>query len=66
MNHSHTVLSRKGLLDESGPPACPVCGHRLEFGSDRMGRTTQSCACGHRAHVGVRYRARTLADGSPS
>lgn len=58
MNQSETALNRKGLIGTSGPPACPVCGNRLKFGSDRTGRTTESCPCGHHSYVDLRRRTR--------
>lgn len=51
MNRSQFALSRKGLVLGSGPLECPGCGDRLEFGADRLGRTTESCACGYYALV---------------
>lgn len=66
MNRSADALDRHGLVRTSGPPTCPECAARLEFGSDRLGRTTQSCDCGHRAHVGVRRRPGTEPDRSAS
>jgi hypothetical protein len=51
VNRSQFALSRKGLVLGSGPLDCPGCGGRLEFGADRLGRTTESCACGYYALV---------------
>lgn len=51
MNRSQFALSRKGLVLGSGPLECPGCGGRLEFGADRLGRTIESCPCGHYALV---------------
>ena len=34
-----------------GRPSCPVCGRLLQFGTDRQGRTTESCDCGYRGFV---------------
>jgi hypothetical protein len=41
-------LARAGLVMDGGPPICRACGARLRFGSDRSGRTTESCDCGYR------------------
>jgi hypothetical protein len=51
VNRSQFALSRKGLVLGSGPLECPGCGDRLEFGADRLGRTTESCGCGYYALV---------------
>ena len=51
MNRSQFALLRKGLVAGSGPQDCPACGGRLEFGTDRLGRTTEYCACGYNALV---------------
>lgn len=51
MNRSQLALLRKGLLAGSAPQDCPACGGRLEFGTDRLGRTTEFCACGYDALV---------------
>src|SRR2546422_11385251 len=48
------ALARTGLVKDGGPPRCPQCAQRLAFGSDRLGRTTESCGCGYRAYVQVR------------
>ena len=47
-------LARTGFVKDGGPPRCPECAQRLAFGTDRLGRTTESCGCGHRAYVQVR------------
>ena len=54
MNRSQFALLRKGLVAGSGPQDCPACGGRLEFGTDRLGRTTEYCACGYNALVQMR------------
>lgn len=51
MNRSQLALLRKGLVAGSAPQDCPACGGRLEFGTDRLGRTTEYCACGYDALV---------------
>jgi hypothetical protein len=51
VNRSQFALLRKGLVAGSGPQDCPACGGRLEFGTDRLGRTTEYCACGYNALV---------------
>ena len=48
------ALARTGLVTDGGPPRCPQCAGRLAFGTDRLGRTTESCGCGYRAYVQVR------------
>jgi hypothetical protein len=60
VNRSQFALSRKGLVLGSGPLECPGCGGRLEFGADRLGRTTESCGCGYYALV--RKRAAEAGD----
>jgi len=40
------ALARTGLVKDGGPPRCPQCAQRLAFGTDRLGRTTESCGCG--------------------
>jgi len=49
VNRSRAVLARQGRLPGGAAPACPTCGNRLEFDSDRMGRTVEYCGCGHSA-----------------
>jgi phage/plasmid primase-like uncharacterized protein len=51
MNRSQLALLRKGLVAGSAPQDCPACGGRLEFGTDRLGRTTEFCGCGYDALV---------------
>ena len=51
MNRSQSELGRAGLVTDGGPPFCQGCGQRLRFGTDRSGRTTESCTCGYRAFV---------------
>lgn len=51
MNRSRAELGRAGLVTDGGPPFCLDCGQRLHFGTDRTGRTTESCDCGYRAFV---------------
>jgi hypothetical protein len=48
------ALARTGFVTDGGPPRCPDCAQRLAFGTDRLGRTTESCRCGYRAYVLVR------------
>src|SRR2546425_1796506 len=52
------ALARTGLVKDGGPPRCPQCTRRLAFGTDRLGRTTESCGCGYRAYVQVRESER--------
>jgi hypothetical protein len=42
------------MMTAGGPPRCPQCGQRLGFGTDRLGRTTESCLCGYRGYVALR------------
>ncbi len=51
MNRSRAALARTGLQSDGGRPSCPVCGRLLQFGTDRQGRTTESCDCGYRGFV---------------
>jgi hypothetical protein len=51
VNRSQLALLRKGLVAGSAPQDCPACGGRLEFGTDRLGRTTEFCGCGYDALV---------------
>lgn len=62
MNRSQLALLRKGLVAGSAPQDCPACGGRLEFGTDRLGRTTEFCGCGYDALV----RKRDVPGGGPS
>jgi DNA-directed RNA polymerase subunit RPC12/RpoP len=51
MNRSRAALARTGLQSDGGRPSCPTCGRLLQFGTDRQGRTTESCQCGYRGFV---------------
>jgi hypothetical protein len=51
MSRSRVELARAGMMMDGGPPFCRECGARLHFGSDRSGRTTESCDCGYRGLV---------------
>ena len=55
------AAARLPLVADGGPPRCPACGGVLEFGSDREGRMTERCACGHWAYV-VRREGRKAPD----
>lgn len=48
------TISRASLVPASGPPGCPGCRQRLEFGTDRLGRTLEYCRCGYKAYVQMR------------
>jgi hypothetical protein len=43
--------ARSPLVADRGPARCPICRQFLEFRTDRVGRTLEHCACGHRALV---------------
>ncbi len=45
------ALARAQLVADGGPPRCPACGGHLVFRTDRLGQTTEQCACGYRAYV---------------
>src|SRR5882762_2181286 len=63
------ALARTGLVKDGGPPRCPHCTQRLAFGSDRLGRTTESCGCGYEAYVQVRESERAapaVVSGGPA
>jgi hypothetical protein len=51
VNRSHVALSHAGLQSDGGAPRCPACARLLQFGTDRAGRTTESCPCGYEAYV---------------
>ena len=53
MNRSGRELGR-GLVTDGGPPRCLGCNLHLQFGTDREGRTTESCSCGYRAFLQTR------------
>ena len=53
MNRSGRELGR-GLVTDGGPPRCLGCNLHLQFGTDREGRTTESCTCGYRAYLRTR------------
>jgi len=42
------------MVTDGGAPWCPECRRPLQFGSDRQGRATESCACGYHGYVGTR------------
>jgi phage/plasmid primase-like uncharacterized protein len=51
VNRSRAALARTGLQSDGGRPSCPACGRLLQFGTDRQGRTTESCECGYHGFV---------------
>lgn len=51
MTRPRSALAGAILVADGGPPFCQDCGQRLHFGTDRTGRTTESCDCGYRAFV---------------
>ncbi len=66
MNRSRLKLERAGMVSDGGPPRCRGCGQRLQFGTDRNGRTTESCVCGYYAYVKMRYGLVDLRQGAPA
>src|SRR2546426_92593 len=42
------------MVTDGGAPHCRGCRQPLQFGTDRQGRTTESCACGYRGFVQTR------------
>jgi hypothetical protein len=65
VNRSRLKLERAGMVSDGGPPRCRECDLRLQFGSDRDGRATESCACGYRAYVKTRGGRLDLRQGAP-
>jgi len=54
VNRSRQKLGRAGMVTDGGPPRCEGCDQPLQFGTDRQGRTTESCACGYRGYLKTR------------
>lgn len=54
MNRSGRELGRTGMLADAGAPRCAECHKPLHFGTDRQGRTTESCSCGYSGYVKTR------------
>ena len=54
MNRSRRELGRAGMVTDGGAPRCPGCNEQLQFGTDRQGRTIESCACGYRGFLETR------------
>jgi hypothetical protein len=48
---ANKAAARNPLVADRGPARCPACQEFLEFRTDRVGRTLEQCACGHRALV---------------
>src|SRR2546430_17668022 len=42
------------MVTDGGAPRCPGCNEQLQFGTDRQGRTVESCACGYRGFLETR------------
>jgi hypothetical protein len=61
------ALARASLVAAAGPPGCPGCRRRLEFGTDRLGRTIEYCRCGYIGYVqmreGLRIDVTTVKEG---
>ncbi len=56
------------MVTDRGAPRCCSCGAPLRFGTDRQGRTTETCACGYRGYVQTRggeVEVRETAEGNP-
>jgi hypothetical protein len=51
---ANKAAARNPLVADRGPARCPACQEFLEFRTDRVGRTLEQCACGHRALAGDR------------
>lgn len=45
------------MAPDAGAPRCPDCHQPLRFGTDRNGRTTESCLCGYHAYLETRRGA---------
>ena len=52
------------MLADRGSPRCPTCNTILRFGTDRHGRTTETCTCGYFAYM-QRREMLTDAPASP-
>lgn len=66
VNRSRLILDRAGMVPDGGPPRCRGCGLRLQFGTDRDGRATESCVCGYYAYVKTRCGRVDLRQGGPA
>ena len=53
------------MVNPGGPPRCPLCEGRLGFGTDRLGRTTESCLCGYLGYVALRDAEHPLPPPGP-
>src|SRR5260370_6948860 len=42
------------MVMDGGAPHCGGCHQPLQFGTDRQGRTTESCDCGYRGFLKTR------------
>jgi hypothetical protein len=42
------------MVTDGGAPRCPGCHELLQFGTDRQGRTIESCGCGYRGFLETR------------
>jgi len=42
------------MVMDGGAPRCLGCDQPLHFGTDRQGRTTESCACGYQGYLKTR------------
>jgi len=64
VNRSRLRLGRAGMVTDGGAPRCRGCNQPLQFGTDRQGRTTESCACGYRGYVETRLGLVDVGQGS--
>jgi len=53
------------MVIDGGAPRCGDCGQPLQFGTDRQGRTTESCACGYRGFLKTRASPASAATTLP-
>ena len=42
------------MVTDGGAPRCRGCQRPLQFGTDRQGRTTESCSCGYQGYLETR------------
>jgi len=54
VNRARLKQARAGMVMDGGAPRCLGCDQPLHFGTDRQGRTTESCACGYQGYLKTR------------